>query len=283
MAGKTKKQTGKTILKWTVLAALGCYVVLAAVWAHGEAMKNACHDIEVEIMDRGENSTADSVTVKGVKAEIAAYPGKILGVRREVLDTKAIESYLSAFSNFEDVECVITPDGTLKVRVTPMVPALRVFDSGKSFYINKDGKVIESKASFFVDVPVVSGKFNESFTPRDVLPLVRFVENDSILKNLIGMIHAPDKDNLLLIPRIQGHVVNFGDTTHLAEKRLALLTAYRKIMPYKGWDEYDTISVKFRGQIVASRRNKNRRDHGGVYEDGPDIEEDNLQAMSTAD
>ena len=92
--------------------------------------------------------------------------------------------------------------------------------------------------------------------PQSVLPVVRFVQNDPLLSDIVAMYEVIDKDNILLIPRITGHVVNFGDTTRLAEKRRMLLSAYRNIIPYKGWDEYDTISVKFKGQIVASRRDK---------------------------
>ncbi len=63
-------------------------------------------------------------------------------------------------------------------------------------------------------------------------------------------------DDIILVPRITGHVINLGDTTRLAEKRRMLMTAYKNIIPYRGWNQYDTISVKFRGQIVATRRNK---------------------------
>ena len=250
-----------------------CYAVFAAIWARGEAMKHSCKGIEVEIT--GE-SRADTVTRNGVLTEIESYPHKLVGMRLDVLDTKGVENYLRQYSNFEDVECSVTTDGTLKVRITPMNPVLRVFDEGNSYYINKDGKIIRSKASFFVDVPVVKGKFNEEFTAKSVLPVVRFVEKNPVLNQLVGMIYAPDPNNIMLVPRIHGHVVNFGDTTRLEEKTKALLSLYRKVMPYKGWETYDTISVKFQGQVVATRRDKRRLDHGGIYDDLPDMEEATL-------
>ena len=113
-----------------------------------------------------------------------------------------------------------------------------------------------SKASFFVDVPVVRGNFNESFRPEYVLPVTRYIAKDPILKNLVGMVQADDADNIILIPRIHGHVINFGDTNRLSEKKEALIAVYRKVLPYKGWNEYDTISVKFKGQVVATRKKK---------------------------
>ena len=103
---------------------------------------------------------------------------------------------------------------------------------------------------------MVCGNFTSSFTPKDALPLVKYIDSDPKLANLTGMIVARDSRNLILVPRIKGHVVNFGDTTRMKEKSHNLFLFYRKVMPHKGWMEYDTVSVKFRDQIVATRRDK---------------------------
>ncbi len=116
--------------------------------------------------------------------------------------------------------------------------------------------------------------------PRQVLPVTRFIENDPVLSKLVGMVEASDPDNIILVPRIHGHVVNFGDTNRLEEKRRALITVYRKVMPYKGWEEYDTISVKFKGQVVATRRDKRPMEHGGIYDDDTDMEEATLPVVA---
>ena len=263
----------KSILKWLILTSLMVYAAWAAIWARGEAKLHGCKDIVVNI---SYSATADTVTRSGVLDELSRYPETIIGRPIETINTLSIEKYLSQFSNFEEVNCVLTTNGILNVNVVPMIPALRVFDGDKSYYINKDGKEIRSKANFYVDVPVVAGKFSKTFRPVELLPVVRFVNSDSILNKLVGMIEAKDADNIILVPRIHGHVVNFGDTTRLREKRQALLTVYRKVMPYKGWEEYDTISVKFKGQVVATRRNKSVADHGADYSDDIDLEEATL-------
>lgn len=269
----------KTLIKWLLLTILFAYVTCVTIWAKGMAELNICKGIDVEI----ENTAApDTITRHGVLEELGRYPKKIIGTPAHALNTKEIEAYLSRYSNFESVTCLVSTDGQLDVRVVPMVPAMRVFDDDKSYYINKDGKRIESKASFFVDVPVVVGSFSEKFPPRMVLPVSRFIENDPVLKKVIAMIRVQDSENIFLIPRIHGHVVNFGDTTRLEEKRDALLAMYRKVMPYKGWDTYDTISVKFRGQVVASRRDKRGGNHGAVYDDDIDPDETTLSELFDA-
>lgn len=263
----------KKILGWVILVLLLAYVVCAAVWAHAEADKNLCKGIDIQIV---EGHSTDSVTRKGVLAEIEKYPKKLVGARMAAVNTKSLENYLKSFPQFEDVVCSFTTTGQLNVKVTPMVPELRVFEENASYYVNKDGKRMNSKASFFVDVPVVSGKFNDKFKPSDIFPVTRFIATDPMLSHLIGMVHAEDADNIILIPRIHGHVINFGDTNRLVEKKNALRALYRKVLPYKGWEEYDTISVKFRGQVVATRRIKNNQKPQNVEYDEEDMEEATL-------
>lgn len=263
----------KKILGWVILVVLMAYVVCAAIWARAEASKNSCTGIDINIV---KGYSTDSVSRRGVLAEINRYPEKIIGAQIPTIDTKKIESYLKGFPQFEDVVCTFTTSGRLNVKVTPMVPELRVFEDSASYYINKDGKRMDSKASFFVDVPVVRGKFNEHFRPEYVLPVTRFVAADPVLSRLVGMVQADGPDNILLIPRIHGHVINFGDTNRLAEKRRALIAVYKKVMPYKGWEEYDTISVKFRGQVVATRRKKENQKPQNVEFEETDMEEATL-------
>ena len=265
----------KTVVKWTLLGCLLAYVVVMFVWARAEAARHLCTGIEVVIDG---NSRVASISRESVREVIDGYPGQIVGQPVHSINTYAIADYLRKFNNFETVDCMITTQGTLKVRVVPMVPAIRVFEADRSYYVNKDGKTMAAIPGFHVDVPVVTGKFTGNFRPQDVLPVVRFVARDSMLNNIVGMVKAVDRENILLVPRIKGHVINIGDTTRLAEKRRAIITAYHSILPYKGWETYDTISVKFRGQIVATRRDKTPLFPIPVVDEEEDGEEATLQA-----
>lgn len=243
----------KTVWKWIILTVLIGYVITMTVWANAEAEKHQCRGISVSITGGGIN---DSITTEAVLDLLRQYPEKIVGIPATRVNTRGIQEYIMSLNNFEDVRCHITSQGYLAVNIQPMIPEIRVFDGDNSYYVNKDGKRITSNSAFYVDVPVVAGNFNNGFSPKDILPIVRFVERDSTLHSLITMYVAKDKNNILLVPRFTGHVINFGDTSRLKEKRRALLTAYHNILPYRGWELYDTISVKFKGQIVATRRDK---------------------------
>lgn len=240
-------------MKWSLLLLLFAYCISMSVWGRVEADRHVCTGVDIEVEG---SRNMDTVVVKGVARELARYPHRIKGARLNEINTHDIERYLTKLNTFESVNCMISSGGRLRIEIVPLVPVMRAFIGNKSYYVNKDGKQIESKAEFYTDAPVVTGNFNSKFRPKDVLPLIRYIKGDGMLKELVGMIEAKDANNLLLVPRMLGHVVNFGDTTRLDEKKQALQLFYKKVMPYKGWEEYDTISVKFRDQIVATRRIK---------------------------
>lgn len=270
---------GRQITKWVILVLLLGYAAGISVWANREARDHLCTGIEVDV--EGGNQPEASVR-KGVLEELKRYPRKIVGAQIHDINVAEIEKYIARNNNFESVDCIISSHGQLVVRIVPLIPVMRVFFGDKSLYINKDGRHITSNAEYFCDVPIVTGQFNKNFQPQALLPLVTFINRDKMLGELISMIEAKDANNLILVPKIRGHVINFGDTTRLEDKKKALSLFYRQVMPYKGWEEYDTISVKFRGQIVATRRDKTRRNVAETFENEVDPEEGTLQDVDVS-
>jgi len=270
----------KTILKWTVLVALLAYSAFMVVWAGSMASTRICQGIEVHVL---QSEGVDSVTRKGVVDELIKYDNHLVGKSIKKINTQKIENYLAHFSNFESVQCFITSADMLRIDVVRIIPELRVFEGDQSYYINKDGKRINANAEFFSNVPVVSGHFSKKFPASALLPVTHYITADSLLKNLITMVKADDPNNIILIPRIAGHVVNIGNTSNLKAKFRNLLTMYSKVIPYKGWETYDTISVKFNGQIVATRRDKSNLINYEMPVEEEDPEEATLSGLETTE
>lgn len=271
----------KTIFKWTICVLLLAYVAVAyALGRHENAMRK-CTGIDLRIEG---NTLPDSVMRQGVSSQLAGYKKPLKGERIERIDLQKLEEYLSRFSNFEWVQCSFDPDSRLRITISPIKPEVRVFDSkGGSYYINRNGKRIEANAEFFVDVPaLIVAKDAEKYFPT-ALSVIRYVTSDSELNSLISSFKIDGPNDMILVPRIQGHVINFGDSTRQAEKKAAIMTAYHKILDAKGWNTYDTLSVKFRNQIVATRRDKSIAGHGVAEDEGEDLEEATLPDLTEID
>ncbi len=250
------------------------YVAFAFAFVHEENAKRICPGIDLRIIG---NTLPESVLKQGVNSQLAKYDKQLKGAPIEKIDLKGLEDYLSAFSNFESVECSFNPDSRLRITITPIKAEVRVFtDKGRSFYINRYGKRIKADAEFFIDVPVLIAPEKYDDCIPSALSVIRYTGADPELSPLIAAYKIDGPGDLIIIPRLQGHVINFGDSTRLDEKKAAILAAYRNVLPAKGWNTYDTISVKFKSQIVATRRNKAISTHGALEDDGIDLEEATL-------
>ncbi len=113
---------------------------------------------------------------------------------------------------------MINSENHLLVEARPLEPVMRVFNGGKSYYINREGKRSMQRLN---SSPMC--RWSAATSPLHLrlrmLPLVKYIDSDPKLANLTGMIVARDSRNLILVPRIKGHVVNFGDTTRMKEKK----------------------------------------------------------------
>lgn len=271
----------KLILKWLILLALLSYIAIASMWAIDYAEQQTLDDIVINI---DKNSPTKFVTKEGVVQKLGKTADKIKHTPIAELNIEKIERQLSQDNSFENVECYITSDNKLQIDIVPMIPEIRVFSpDGKSYYINKDGKRIDTGNEFFMDVPVVTGNFDQKFPAKNILPVTRHIAADDYLKNLITMIEVKSATNILLYPCIKGQVINIGDTTELTKKFDNLTLFYRKVMNHKGWETYDTISVKFRNQIVATRRDKSKKIHSIEVDDSVNIDEQSLQGIDLLD
>ena len=271
----------KLILKWLILLALLSYIAIASMWAIDYAEQQTLDDIVINI---DKNSPTKFVTKEGVIQKLGKTADKIKHTPIAELNIEKLERQLSQDNSFENVECYITSDNKLQIDIVPMIPEIRVFSpDGKSYYINKDGKRIDTGNEFFMDVPVVTGNFDQKFPAKNILPVTRHIAADDYLKNLITMIEVKSATNILLYPCIKGQVINIGDTTELTKKFANLTLFYRKVMNHKGWETYDTISVKFRNQIVATRRDKSKKIHSIEVDDSVNIDEQSLQGIDLLD
>ncbi|MEO8088452.1 MAG: cell division protein FtsQ, partial [Bacteroidota bacterium] len=56
-----------------------------------------------------------------------------------------------------------------------------------------------------------------------------------------------------LIPRVGNQTILFGDEKQMEEKFNKLYTFYKKGLSKTGWNQYKTINVTFKDQVVCSK------------------------------
>ena len=223
------------------------------LWARGKYREEVCTRVDVEVIN---GDSTSFVTPSGVLSDLAGQGINLKGKRMADIDASDIEEALHLSPYLETADIVKCQDGRLLIRVSQLEPVLRVFDGDKSYYINKAGKRMDATTYYHSDVPVVQGHFTKKYPATRLLPLVNYVESDSLLRSLVTMYCVRDTNNIIIVPEISGHVINIGNADGFENKFAKLKLFYREVLPKKGWNTYDTISVKWNHQVVATRRVK---------------------------
>ena len=241
----------KKILPYIFGLLLLSYLVGAFVVDKSLDNRRVCTGMKILVLS---DDTVGFVTHKFISSELAKMKVAPKGKAINQINTQEIEDAFLAKDYVESVQCYVQSDNSLLLEVVPLKPALRVFEGGKSYYINRSGKRIASNAQFFKELPVVSGNFSEKYPPTRLLPMTDYIESKPEIKNLVSMIEVVDSNNIYIIPTIAHHVVNMGCVEGYESKFAKLMRMYREVLPVKGYNFYDTITVKWDHMIVATKR-----------------------------
>lgn len=243
---------------------LAIYLVVALTMTARENDDAVCTGMTITVEDAdGDSDASQFVTATELARELDDLPSKAAGIALANINTQDIRLRLLDLDKIEDAEVVRYTDGSIRIHVTPIVPVLRVFDGPVSYYVNRAGKRVKASARYHKNVPMIQGHFDpadSTFTPMSLMPLVNFIVSDSIWNPYIGMIKVKSPTDILLIPNIREHVINIGSTDRLQEKMDNLRLFYSKVLVKQGWEKYDTISLKWNGQIVATKRHRRAPD-----------------------
>lgn len=268
------------VIRCLLSVILAVYLGFALVMADDMSAREQCAGVEI-VVNGDENAGRD------VRAEVErmlkgwGIPGGEKPLSR--INTQWIEDRLCRLQFIEDVEVERLPDHRLRVMVTPMIPVARVFCNGGSYYVNRDGKRAKADITYRRDVPLLFGEFDSIHPATELLPVLDYVGSHERWKHLIGQYRVlPRSRDIILVPMIRGHVINIGDTAQLASKLDRVAAFYDKVLPIKGWEFYDTISVKWGGQVVASLREKPLPEPAILFDQEGEAEEEDINSMLVA-
>lgn len=272
-----------TLIRALLSVTLLAYLAVALTVTGRLSASERCRGLSIEVVDA---ARCRFVTAEGIDQELGGLKARAASMPLCAINTDSIERRLDLIDDIEKTECMRMTDGTVRLRVIPMRPVARVFDpDGTSYYINRSGKRMKASLRYRMDVPLVINEMGPGFEPTTMLPLLATIHNDSLWNSLITAVKAAPGGDVLLVPAIRGHVINLGDTSRVASKLDRVLTMYREVLPVKGWNLYDTLSVKWSGQVVATHRNKRLVDTGipeGEIIDEEGDDEGTMTADSTA-
>ncbi|MEM6723671.1 MAG: cell division protein FtsQ [Bacteroidota bacterium] len=240
-------------------AALLLMVILSAVQRKQNA-DSIDLQIQIEALE-GEQLITD----KDVRNTIQRKFGHNLnGIPIGNLDLDKVEKVLEEDPFVYDADVYVDAIHKVKVRIWQREPLLRVIDrNGNQYYLDVEGEQLPLSANYTARVLVASGNitdYNPAFRENEKSDLIQLfkvataVYEDEFLKAQTEQLYINAQRDLLLIPKVGDHKIVLGNALNLTEKLDKLKLFYHEGLPYKGWQKYRTINLKYEDQIVCTKK-----------------------------
>ncbi len=187
------------------------------------------------------------------------------------IDLAAIEDYLASLPEIKTVQAYAYLGDEWRIDITLRQPIARLFNTdGSSCYLDRDGTLMPLSSNYTAHVLAVTGNINETDYSKvvnnimnndslktieildDLYLLSSYVCSDDFLSAQFTQVYINTYNEFELIPRVGNHRILFGDATNIAGKFKKLEIFYNEGISRAGWENYDTINVMYKSQVVCS-------------------------------
>lgn len=176
---------------------------------------------------------------------------------------KEIENSLNAIQFVRKAEVSRDVKNNLIIDIEQDRPIARVITpSGKSTYINQEGKLIGLSKKHAARVLLITGKgaeklmshkyWAESEFGENLLSFVNKLSNDRFWNAQITQIDLEQNMSIVAFPQVGKERIEFGLPRDFDKKLGKLKVYYNTILSSKGWNVYKNIKLQYEGQIVCN-------------------------------
>ncbi|PZE18564.1 hypothetical protein DNU06_01655 [Putridiphycobacter roseus] len=189
------------------------------------------------------------------------------------INFEEIEAYLSSLNEISAVKVFANVGDEWGIHIALRQPIARIFNlDGSSCYIDKDGSLMPLSDNYVAHVLTINGFVNETNFNKNIIDVMNndslktieiiddlydisnYVCSDKFFSSQITHVYVNANKEFEFIPRVGRQRILFGSSEDLTGKFKKLKVFYKEGMAKAGWGKYDTINVKYKNQIVCSKR-----------------------------
>jgi cell division protein FtsQ len=238
----------------TLVVTVGCVIAISS--ASNKEIKKNITGVDIFIKN-DKHKFVDEQMVRTVLSN--AYGLDMTSIPVSKMNIRAIEDTIRTNKWVADAQVYIDNMRVLHVKVTQRVPVARIFEeTGNSYYIDKSMNTMPTSDRYSYYTTVVTGvpHLNADSMGRSLLGqvayVVKHIEGNKFWNAQVSqIIMSPDR-SFEIVPVLGKQRILLGDTSMLDVKLDNLLAFYKKVMTRIGWDRYEVIDLRYKGQIVAS-------------------------------
>ncbi len=240
------------------MAVLTLLVFFSIAFTERQNTETTCTGIEVNI----DNTEGNYFLDKEAVIDLVTARGKspLIGGKLIHIELKTLETRLKKDKFVKDVQITKNLKGTLSINVTQRRPIARFLRADSSFYLGEEGNVLPLSNRYTARVMLVSGAGVRGFfkegnvvtkEEKDLFQVIDFISEDEFLKAQIAEIEVNKRGELTMYPQITKQPILFGTCEKHVDKFKKLRVFYDKILPAKGWNDYESVNLKYQGQIIC--------------------------------
>lgn len=198
---------------------------------------------------------------------VAALGSDPAGRKISEINLRQLEELLESKEWIRDAEMWFDNRNILRISVIERSPLARIFTTtGLSFYIDSTGFRLPVSEKITVRLPVFTGfpvnkmmSAKDSMLMQQVKMMADFILHDSFWMSQVAQIDINPDGNFELVPVVGNHVIKFGTADDLQKKFNRLMIFYKEVLSKTGFDAYRTIDVQYDGQVVATKRESEKK------------------------
>ena len=241
---------------WLSVAIAGVVLLGAA-----SSTKNAklCNGIEVEIEGGADHFFVDEKEVK----QLLNANGSLTERPVESINLLMLEKRLENDRWIRNAELYIDNKQVVQVRVEENEPVARVFTKGGyQYYIDSSCNKLPLCDRLSARVPMITNFPSDrtrwsrldSSLMASLKEMALYINKVPFWKAQVAQLNVNDDREIEMFPTIGNHVVLLGKPEQNEEKFNRLFSFYKQVWAKVGLEKYETIDVRFTGQVVASRK-----------------------------
>ena len=243
----------KIYISLGIIAILG-YLVFAISAFSYKSDKQTCKGVEVVIRD---SAQLRFITKKEIILCLEQKELNPIGKNMQSVQTEQIERLLKSQPRIKNAESYKTPSGVVYIEITQREPILRVMNSGRSYYVDREGEIMPISSNFTAYVPIVTGAVNEEFAKGPLYDFALYLRRNDFWNAQIEQIHVDYSEEIELIPRVGNQIILLGKLDNYEYKLNKLFSLYKNGFKQTGWNCYRQINLKYDNQVVCTKKWKN--------------------------
>ena len=175
------------------------------------------------------------------------------------IELKRLEGIVKENPYVEDAQVYTDVRDNLTIRISQQKALARVVKSARDLYITKKGDLIGHSLKYtprvlllrFEDEKMINDSLLQSEEGIMLMRFLEFVDKDSFWKAQVAEVMISKDWQASIYGQVSKQKIEFGRLEDFEEKFFKIMVLYKRILPKKGWNTYDRVSVKFRNQIVC--------------------------------